>query len=48
MLTPFGRLVATGALALVLLTVLLHTFVLTHNGQDFFCGQAGLCLSAPR
>lgn len=48
MLTPFGRLLVTVSLVVVLLATLVYFFVVTRHGQNFLCQRGQLCLNVSR
>lgn len=48
MLTPFGRLLVTVSLVVVLLATLVYFFVVTRHGQNFLCQRGQLCVNVSR
>ncbi len=48
MLTPFGRLVVSVSVVLLLLSCLVYFFIVTHHGQDLLCRRSQVCFVVTR
>ncbi len=48
MLTPLGRLLALGTIAIVLIALAAYLFVFTQHGPDFVCEHRAGCVVRPR